>query len=68
MAMLGCIHNVSWVVPVDGGKHQCLYCREIVTKKQIYPKFEDLGPDYQKKWDAHEPAAAPAEPKPAAKA
>ncbi len=67
MALLGCIHNVSWVVPVEGGKHQCLYCREIVTKKQIYPKFEDLGPDYQKAWDAHE-GAKPAEPKPAAKA
>jgi len=68
MAMLGCIHNVSWVVPAEGGKHQCLYCRELVTKKQIYPKFEDLGPEYQKKWDAHEGTAPAAAPKPAAKA
>jgi hypothetical protein len=54
MAMLACTHHVSWVVPVDGGKHQCLYCREIVTKKDVYPKFEELGADYQARWDRHE--------------
>jgi len=54
MTMLACIHHVSWVVPVDGNKHQCLYCREIVAKKDIYPKFEDLGADYQARWDRHE--------------
>jgi hypothetical protein len=54
MAMLSCTHHVSWVVPVDGGKHQCLYCREIVTKKDVYPKFEELGADYQARWDRHE--------------
>jgi len=51
--MLACIHYVSWVVPIDGGKHQCLYCRETVSKKDIYPKFEDLGLDYQTRWDRH---------------
>ncbi|HXN42131.1 MAG TPA: hypothetical protein VN918_10110 [Myxococcaceae bacterium] len=62
MPMLACIHYVSWVVPIDGGKHQCLYCRETVTKKDIYPKFEDLGLDYQTRWDRHEKGevAAPA--------
>ena len=54
MPMLACSHFVSWVVPVEAGKHQCMYCREIVAKKEIYPKFEDLGPDFQKRWDAHE--------------
>lgn len=67
MPMLACHHYVSWIVPVEGGKHQCLYCREIVTKKNVYPKFEDLGADYQREWDAHEkgetkPAAEAAKP------
>ena len=62
MSMLACIHHVSWVVPVEGGKHQCLYCREIVAKKDIYPKFEEMGVDYQTKWDQHEKGPAPAEP------
>lgn len=62
MPMLACIHNVSWVVPVAGGKHQCLYCRATVAKKDLYPKWDDLGAEYQKAWDAHEnpPAPAPA--------
>lgn len=66
MAMLACIHFVSWVVPVEGGKHKCNNCRELVTKKQLYPKFEDLGAEYQKAWDAHEGPAADAAPAPAA--
>jgi hypothetical protein len=59
--MLACIHHVGWVVPIAGGKHQCLYCREEVAKKDIYPKFEDLGAEYQSRWDRHEKgeAAAP---------
>lgn len=65
MAMLACIHFVSWVVPVDGGKHRCNYCRETVTKKQVYPKFEDLGAAYQQAWDAHEGPSAAAAPAPA---
>lgn len=60
MPMLACTHFVSWVIPVEGGKHQCQYCREIVTKKEITPKFEDLGAEYQKKWDAHEKGEAAA--------
>jgi hypothetical protein len=65
MPMLACTHYVSWVVPAEGGKHQCLYCREMVAKKEIFPKFEDLGADYQKKWDAHEKGeTAAAAPKP----
>ncbi len=71
MALLGCIHFVSWVIPVEAGQHRCRYCGEIVTKKTLYPKFEDLGAEFQKRWDAHEatgPApAAPAKPAAAAK-
>lgn len=65
MAHLACIHHVSWLSPVPGGKHECLYCREIVTKKDIYPKFENLGVEFQQKWDLHEKgesAPAPSEP------
>ena len=46
MPMLACLHNVSWVVPAPGGKHQCLYCKAIVAKKDIYPKWDDLGTEY----------------------
>jgi len=39
-----------------------MQCFEPVTKKDITPKFEDLGSDLQKRWDAHEAGAArPAE-------
>lgn len=67
MAMLACTHHVAWIRPVAGGKHQCSYCKAAVVKKDIYPKFEELGADFQARWDAHEktgPAkpAAPAAP------
>lgn len=66
MPMLTCIHHVSWLKPVEGGKHQCSYCKATLAKKDIYPKFDDLGPEFQQRWDAHEkgepspPALAPA--------
>ena len=66
MSMLSCIHHVSWLRPIEGGKHQCSYCREVVTKKTLYPKFEDLGAEFQARWDAHEKGpAAPTPPAPA---
>jgi hypothetical protein len=67
MPMLACTHHVTWLAPAEGGKHQCLYCREMVTKKDIFPKWDDLGPDFQKRWEAHEKGetAAAAAPKPA---
>jgi hypothetical protein len=58
--MLTCNHHVVWLRPIEGGKHQCSYCKEIVTKKDIYPKFEDLGPEFARKWEAHEKGEAPA--------
>ena len=37
-----------------------------ITKKDIFPKWDDLGPDFQKRWDAHEKGeTAAAAPKPA---
>jgi hypothetical protein len=65
MPMLACIHHVSWVVPTEGGKHTCLYCKEVVAKKNVYPKWEEMGAEYQRKWDAHEQGGtAPATPPP----
>lgn len=68
---MNCPHHIQWVVPVAFGQHQCTLCFDVVTKKDITPKFEDLGAELQKRWDAHEatqprPAAAPAAAAPAA--
>ncbi len=64
---MNCPHHIQWVVPAPHGLHQCMQCFEPVTKKDITPKFEDLGPDLQKRWDAHEASAAkPAAPAKAA--
>jgi hypothetical protein len=41
-----------------------MQCFEAVAKKDVTPKFEDLGAELQKRWDAHEARA----PKPAAPA
>jgi len=62
MPMLACLHNASWVIQAPGGKHQCLYCKAFVAKKDVYPKWDDLGAEYQARWNAHEspPAAAAA--------
>ncbi len=63
--MLSCTHHVSWVVQESGGRHRCLYCRALVTRKDVYPKWDDLGPDFQAKWTAHEAATGgPAGTKP----
>lgn len=55
--------------PVAGGLHQCILCQQIVTKKDVYPKLEDLTEELRRRWDAHEatrplPEPAPAPPKP----
>jgi hypothetical protein len=44
-----------------------MQCFDLVTRKEVTPKFEDLAPELQKRWEAHEatyqpPAAAPAAP------
>ena len=66
---LNCPHHVMWVVAVEHGLHQCIQCRQVVTSKDITPKFEDLPLEFQQRWEAHEkkeqPAAAAAPgPKP----
>jgi hypothetical protein len=59
---MNCPHHIQWVVPAALGLHQCLQCFEVVQKKDITPKFEDLGAEIQRRWDAHEAAAAKAAP------
>jgi hypothetical protein len=63
--VLTCQHHVQWVRQVDGGLHQCILCMRVVTKKDVYPKLEDLPEEFRLRWDAHEatrpaPAAAAA--------
>ncbi len=63
--MLNCPHHISWVRPVEGGLHQCILCTQVVTKKDVYPKLEDLTEELRRRWDAHEatrPAPAPPSP------
>ncbi len=60
---MNCPHHVQWVVPVAHGLHQCIQCYEVVTRKDVTPKFEELPPEMQARWDAHEktgPLGAPA--------
>jgi hypothetical protein len=62
---MNCPHHIQWVIEAPNGLHQCLQCFDAVTKKDITPKFEDLGEALQKRWDAHEaraPKGAPAVP------
>ena len=73
MAMLACSHQVAWLKAVANGKHQCSYCKAVVAKKDLTPKFEELGADFQARWEAHEktgpaPVAPAAPAKPAAPA
>lgn len=62
---MNCPHHVSWVKPVGGGLHQCFQCWEVVTSKDIIPKFEDLPAELQRRWEAHEKAGRPEATKPA---
>jgi hypothetical protein len=52
--VLNCQHHVQWVRPVEGGLHQCILCQQVVTKKDVYPKLEDLPAEFRARWDAHE--------------
>jgi hypothetical protein len=63
---MNCQHHVAWIIPVRNGLHQCFQCWEVVTRKDISPKFEDMPVEFQRRWEAHEktgelaaPAAVP---------
>jgi hypothetical protein len=63
---MNCPHHIQWVVPVAYGQHQCTLCYDLVVKKDVTPKFEDLPVEFQKRWDTHEASwKPPAAPKPA---
>jgi len=55
---MNCSHHIQWVIEAPNGLHQCVQCFEAVTKKDITPKFEDLGAEIQRRWDAHEASSA----------
>lgn len=68
--MLNCQHHISWIRRVENGLHQCNLCQQVVTKKDVYPKLEDLPPEVLRRWDEHEatrPAPVETDPKAAAK-
>ncbi len=56
--VLNCVHHVQWVRRVPGGLHQCILCQQVVTRKDVYPRFEDLGPEFRERWEAHERTAS----------
>jgi hypothetical protein len=53
MAM-NCVHHVMWIVPVQGGLHACIQCKQVVRKKDITPSFDDLPLEFKQEWEAHE--------------
>lgn len=60
--MLNCVHHVQWVQEVAGGLHQCILCLQVVGKKDVYPKFEDLPEEFRSRWEAHEATRDPPAP------
>ncbi len=59
--VLNCPHHIQWIRPVEGGLHQCIHCWQVVTRKDVYPKLEDLTPELRARWEAHEARGAPQE-------
>jgi hypothetical protein len=62
--VLNCQHHISWVRPVAGGLHQCILCQQVVTRKDVYPKLEDLSEEIRRRWEAHEATRPPPPPDP----
>jgi hypothetical protein len=60
MASIACQHHISWVIEVAPGMHQCILCTEVVNKKQITPKFDDLPAEFRRHWDEFEAGAGAA--------
>jgi hypothetical protein len=55
-----------WAVAVERGLHQCIHCQQVITSKDLTPRFEDLPLEFQRRWAAHEKdAQPPAVPAPA---
>ncbi len=58
--MLTCIHHVQWIREVPGGLHQCIQCFQVLARKDVYPRFEDLPEWVRRRWDEHEASGASA--------
>jgi hypothetical protein len=43
-----------WIQFRPGGKFWCLQCVSYVSRKDVSPKIEDLGPEFVKRWEEHE--------------
>ncbi len=54
--MLNCVHHVQWAVEAPGGLHQCLQCSQVVTRKDVTPRWEDLPEAFRRRWEEHEAA------------
>jgi hypothetical protein len=52
--MLGCIHHVQWLLPAPEGRWRCNNCKAPVTRKDVYPRFDELGEDFARRWELHE--------------
>jgi hypothetical protein len=63
--VLTCVHHVQWVRQAPGGLHQCILCYQVVSKKDVYPKFEDLSPEFRERWERHEASSEPPADSPA---
>jgi len=57
---MNCTHHLMWIVPVRSGLHQCIQCWQVVTRKDVAAKFEDLPPAFQRRWQEHEKNGQPA--------
>ena len=57
---MNCPHHIMWIVEREHGLHQCIQCQQVVTRKDVTPRFEDLGPLLQQRWQAHETSGQPA--------
>lgn len=57
--MPNCPHHVQWVRELPEGLHQCIQCHQLVTRKDVYPKLEDLPEEFRRRWERHEATRGP---------
>jgi hypothetical protein len=57
--VLNCQHHIQWIRRAPDGLHQCILCHQAVSRKDVYPKFEDLSAEAQRRWEEHEATRPP---------
>lgn len=57
--VLNCPHHIQWIRRAPDGVHQCILCHQAVSKKDVYPRFEDLSAEAQRRWEEHEATRRP---------